>query len=303
VPQPRISLDDRLFLPPGTAAILWDLDGTLVDSFQFDLAVCARILSEHAGRSIQIPEELLREGFALSGADFWRFLFTSLEVEAPARSLDRVLKAAHADWLAQRLKQAFPINEGIREVLAAARAAGLRQAVVSNNPQDEVDTILANSGLSDSFDLVAGNDGSGRAKKPAPDSYLYAASALGIDPAKCAAVEDSVLGLRAARASGAYVIAVASGAESFATVKASGLADVCYTGLRRCHVVSSFEGPTSVSTSSDEISALLRGLAGGANPLDIVWNNDDWGLLGAMMTGALLPDGERTAATPRPDRS
>ena len=283
MPQPRISLDDRLFLPPGTAAILWDLDGTLVDSFQFDLDVCARILSAHAGRSIHIPERLLREGFALSGADFWGFLFKSLEVEAPVQALE----AAHADWLGQRLEQAFPVNEGVREALAAGSAAGLRQAVVSNNPQDEVETILANSGLLDSFDLIAGNDGSGRAKKPAPDSYLYAAGALGIDCARCAAVEDSVLGLRAARACGAHVIAIASGAEPFETLKAAGRADVCYTGLIRCRVEPSAGGRVEVSTPCAEVSALLRGLAGASTPLDIAWNNDDWDLLGAMVRRAL----------------
>ena len=257
VTQPRISLDDRLFLPPDTAAILWDLDGTLVDSFQLDLAVCGHILSAHAGRPIQIPERLLREGFAMSGIDFWGFLFKSLDVDAPPQALE----AAHADWLAQRLQQAFPINEGVRETLAAARAAGLRQAVVSNNPQGEVETILANSGLLDCFDLVAGNDGSGRAKKPAPDSYLYAAAALGIDPATCAAVEDSVLGLRAARASGAHTIAIASGAETFDALKAAGLADVCYTRLVRCRVEVT-AGPVDVSAPSVEVSALLRGLRG-----------------------------------------
>ncbi len=279
--QPRISLDDRMFLPPGTAAILWDLDGTLVDSFQFDLDVCARILSAHAERSIHIPDALLREGFAMSGGDFWRFLFESLNVEAPPRALE----GAHEDWLAQRLKQAFPINEGVREVLAAARAAGLRQAVVSNNPQYEVERILANSGLSDSFDLVAGNDGTGRAKKPAPDSYLYAARALGIDPARCAAVEDSVLGLAAARASGAHVVAVAAGAESFETVKASGLAHVCYTRLTRCRVGPALGGRADISTPSAEIDALLRGLAAGSEALYVAWNNDDWGLLGALVRG------------------
>ena len=297
--QPRISLDDRLFLPPETAAILWDLDGTLVDSFQFDLTVCARILSTHAGRSIHIPDRLLREGFAMSGIDFWGFLFKSLDVDAPAEALE----AAHADWLAQRLEQAFPINEGVRETLAAASAAGLRQAVVSNNPQDELEKILANSGLLDGFDLVAGNDGSGRAKKPAPDSYLYAADALGISPARCAAVEDSVLGLRAARASGAHVIAIASGAEAFEALKAAGLADVCYTRLTRCRVAWLPEGSPSVSTPSDEVSVLLRGLAGASKSLDIVWNNDDWDLLGAMVTGALRPERERTGATPPADRS
>ena len=86
--KPRMSLADRLFLPPDTAAILWDLDGTLVDSLQFDLMVCSRILSDHAGRAIEIPQPVLREGFALSGSDFWAFLFKSLDVHAPAVALE-----------------------------------------------------------------------------------------------------------------------------------------------------------------------------------------------------------------------
>jgi HAD superfamily hydrolase (TIGR01509 family) len=226
---PPLSLDDRLFLPPATAAILWDLDGTLVDSLGLDLEICADILSAHAGRPLTIPEPVMREGFAMSGSDFWPFLFKSLDVKAPAGALE----AAHEEWLAERLVRGFPVNEGIPEILSAARAAGLRQAVVSNNPQDEVVKILANSGLLDRFDAVAGNDGSGRAKKPAPDSYLFAASALGLEPAACAAVEDSVLGLRAARASGAYVIAVATGAERLETLESSGLADACYARFVR----------------------------------------------------------------------
>lgn len=276
----HISLDDRLFLPADAAAILWDLDGTLVDSLKFDLLVCARILSVHAGRTIDIPEALLREGFALSGSDFWSHLFRSLDVDAPAQALE----AAHADWLAQRLVQAFPINEGVRAVLGAARAAGLPQAVVSNNPQDEVVKILNNSGLLDAFELVAGNDGSGRAKKPAPDSYLYAAGALGIDAARCAAVEDSVLGLRAACAAGMHVVGVASGGEAFGTLKAAGLADACYTQLTRCRVTRApGEGPSAIQTPCEQVSALLKGLSSRATPLHVEWNNDDWALLGAMV--------------------
>jgi HAD superfamily hydrolase (TIGR01509 family) len=228
-PKPPISLDDRLLLPPDTAAILWDLDGTLVDSFGLDLEVCGRILSAQAGHPVAIPEPVLREGFAMSGSDFWAFLFRSLGVPATAEALH----AAHDAWLAERLGRAFPVHAGILEILAAARAKGLRQAVVSNNPQDEVVKILDNSGLLDRFEVVAGNDGSGRAKKPAPDSYVFAARSLGLDPATCAAVEDSVLGLRAARASGAYVVAVATGPELLETLKSSGLADVCYPSFGR----------------------------------------------------------------------
>ena len=53
----------------------------------------------------------MREGFALSGSDFWPFLFKSLNVSAPPEALE----AAHDEWLAQRLVRAFPINEGIPE--------------------------------------------------------------------------------------------------------------------------------------------------------------------------------------------
>src|SRR5262249_18200922 len=154
------------------------------------------------------------------------------DLQAPAGALE----SAHEEWLAQRLVRAFPVHEGILEVLAAARAAGLRQAVGSNNPQDEGVKILANSGLLDRFDVVAGSDGCGRAKKPARDSYLFAARSLGVGPARCAAVEDSVLGLRAARAAGAYVIAVATGAEHLETLKASGLADACYARFAQSRV-------------------------------------------------------------------
>ena len=171
----------------------------------------------------------MREGFALSGSDFWPFLFKSVDVGASAGALE----AAHDAWLAQRLVRAFPINEGIPEVLSAARAAGLRQAVVSNNPQDEVIKILANSGLLDSFDVVAGNDGSGRAKKPAPDSYLFAAKALGLGGGQVRRGRGLALGLRAARASGAYVVAVATGAELLGTLKSSGLADAGYARFAR----------------------------------------------------------------------
>jgi HAD superfamily hydrolase (TIGR01509 family) len=279
VSRQYLSMDQRLFVPADTQAILWDLDGTLVDSFQFDLDVCGRIMSKHAGRPIEIPEQLLREGFALSGIDFWTFLFKSLAVSAEPQAC----KTAFSDWASERTSRAFALNEGVQDVLEAARRAGLRQAVVSNNPQQEVAQIVTNSGVLEYFDLIVGNDGSGRAKKPAPDSYLFAASRFGIAPGKCAAIEDSVLGLRAAHAAGTYAIGIASGVERFDSLHLSGLADVCYAKLSRCCITSAKNQSKIASVPSDDITALIAGLASATTALHVEWNNNNWALLGVQI--------------------
>jgi HAD superfamily hydrolase (TIGR01509 family) len=222
----------RLYLPCTVKTILWDLDGTLVDSFRFDLRVCSSILSLHANRDVSIPAQTLRNGFALSGADFWKYLFDAMEIGTGEAAVSK----AHADWVYRRAVEAFPLNDGILEILQTARNMGVNMAVVSNNPEQEVAGIVRNSDISQYFDLVVGNDGSGRAKKPQPDSYLYAANALGVPAGDCAVIEDSVLGLQAGRASGAYVIGVASGAEDFEHLSGARLADDCYTGFSECYM-------------------------------------------------------------------
>jgi HAD superfamily hydrolase (TIGR01509 family) len=226
----HINLADRLFLPSATQAILWDLDGTLVDSFRFDLRTCSKILTEHAGTQITIPEPLLREGFALSGVDFWRFLFDSLELSAN----EEAARNAFRDWACLRSVEPFPLNEGILEILDSARLAGVKMAVVSNNPEHEVVQIVKNSGIHDYFLSIIGNDGSGRAKKPAPDSYIYAANTISVSISSCVIIEDSVLGLQGGRSANAHVIGVATGADDFHTLLATGLADDCYTQFDQC---------------------------------------------------------------------
>ncbi|HZV21084.1 MAG TPA: HAD family phosphatase [Hyphomicrobiales bacterium] len=275
-----LEIEDRLFLPDATAAVLWDLDGTLVDSFTFDLGVCSRIMSKHVGRELTISEGLLREGFALSGDDFWRFLFMGAGLKAD----DRMIRKAFEDWLAMRLAEPFPLQEGIAELLPALKARGIPMAVVSNSPEAEVKAIVKNSGLLSWFDIVVGNDGKGRAKKPAPDSYLLAAEQVGFPIGKCAVIEDSALGLNASRSAGAYTIAVASGAESFAYLKASGLADVCYTVFQTCEFGIAAGGLPKIGTPDEGVNILIATiLKSCGKPLQIRWNNDNWPLLGTQI--------------------
>ena len=114
----------------------------------------------------------------------------------------------------------------------AARQAGLSLAVVSNNPAADIERMLAACDLLAGFDAVVGNDQPGLARKPAPDPYLAAAARLGLPPADCAAIEDSVVGLESARRAGCFTIGVATGASGYDDLVHSGLADVCYRDFR-----------------------------------------------------------------------
>ena len=223
---------DRLYIPSNIRAILWDLDGTLVDSLLFDLQACSGIMTSLVGRRVDIPEDMLKAGFALSGIDFWEYLFREMNLDFD----DGIIEKAYREWVHRRSVEPFPINKGIRNILESISDFDYKMAVVSNNNEDEVQEIVSNTGLLSYFSLVVGNNGPGRAKKPSPDSYLYAASKLEVDIADCMVVEDSVLGLQAGRNAKAFVVAVASGAESYTNLIASELANDCYVDFSPCSI-------------------------------------------------------------------
>lgn len=178
-------------------AVLWDLDGTLVDSEPLharatDEELAAMGLSTPAGfhdRALGLPAERVHEklvaeaGLGLSPVDwekrkFARFasLSSSLKVRNPAALL--------AARLAER---------------------GVAQAVVSNSTRAEVDLALHVTGLGKSIAHSVARDDVSHGK-PDPEGYLAAAARLGVTPADCLAVEDSATGATAALAAGMAVI-------------------------------------------------------------------------------------------------
>jgi sugar-phosphatase len=99
------------------------------------------------------------------------------------------------------------LKPGCAELVAAAREAGVPLAVASSSARRLVEATLARFGLRDRFDAVVTGDCVAR-PKPAPDIFLEAAARLGVAPAACVVLEDSLAGVRAARAAGMRVIAV-----------------------------------------------------------------------------------------------
>ena len=182
------------------AAVLFDMDGTLVDSEKvWDVAL--RELAAHAGGALSVAARRAMVGGSMAAS--MRILHDDLG--QPWRDA-----AADAAWLEQRVLQLFGCGliwrPGARELLATVRAEGVPAALVTSTARRLVDVALDTLGR-DSFDAVVCGD-EVTATKPNPTPYLMAASMLGVPITDCVAIEDSPTGVASARAAGAAVLAV-----------------------------------------------------------------------------------------------
>jgi HAD superfamily hydrolase (TIGR01509 family) len=127
--------------------------------------------------------------------------------EAVGRSLDRTtLTAARLDHDAE-LVAALAVLPGVEALVDAAHAAGVPCGLASNSPRSWVSGHIERLGLSARFEVVVTVD-SVTNPKPDPEPYLTAVAAMGATPATSVGLEDSMIGLTAARRAGLYTVAV-----------------------------------------------------------------------------------------------
>jgi HAD superfamily hydrolase (TIGR01549 family) len=179
---------DRL-APP--AAVLFDLDGTLIDTYRLYLECYRRALEPHLGHAPSDEEIAARRPSSER-----RFLTGWLGEEAGA--------ACHAD-MRRHYRDLYAamtegVYEGVPEMLAGLRSAGLRLGIVTGKGREAWDITRAATELG-GFDVVITDDDV-HAAKPDPGGLLAAARALGIAPAQAVYVGDSVVDMKAGRAAG-----------------------------------------------------------------------------------------------------
>lgn len=276
----------RLRLPDATRGLLLDLDGVLVDTLGLEAGAVDGILGRHVPGAPGIPFELLRSAFALPVPDSWRAILAGLGIDAS----DELIAALTSDLERVRVEATPEVLPGVVEVVEAALGE-LPVAVVSNNPSAHVAAILTSVGLDGLGANVVGND-EGLPSKPAPDMYLEGARRLGLAASDCAAVEDSLLGARAARLAGCFVVGVATGADDFAALEASPDVDRAYARFAP-PVVRLAPGDVTVkrvASPNEFVSHMVEHIAWRAGcEVDLAWPSDDWEGLGAALGEALAP--------------
>ncbi|MFV0286491.1 MAG: HAD family hydrolase [Demequina sp.] len=178
------------------AAVMWDMDGTLVDSEPAWQRAAADLLAAHG--ATLAPDTAA----ALLGANMETT--ASALRSAGVDAADDEIIAALTVGVDAHLAEGFEIRPGAAALLTDLASASVPLALVSMSYRVLVDRILA--ALPPVFATsIAGDEVS--PGKPAPDAYLLAASKLGVEPSECLVIEDSPTGVAAGRAAGATVIA------------------------------------------------------------------------------------------------
>ncbi|MEC3956097.1 HAD family phosphatase [Nocardia sp. CDC153] len=183
-------------------AVLWDMDGTLLDSEKlWDLAL--RELAGEYGRDL--TDEVRHALIGASGPNAFRILFDGLGIDHTPETV------AHGEaWMEHRVTELFhgpvPWRPGAREALEMLRAAGIPMALVTNTKRSLTEFGLNTIGREFFGATVCADEVSHG--KPAPDLYLRAAELLGVAPENTVAIEDSPTGSIAAQAAGCTLLVV-----------------------------------------------------------------------------------------------
>jgi HAD superfamily hydrolase (TIGR01509 family) len=181
-------------------AIIFDLDGVMVDSEPLARQAWQALLAEHGH---QLDQETFDAMLGLRLADSSRLVKERFGL---AMSIDEIV-ALRGQLLLDLVPGNLRPMPGLYALLNAVEALGLRKAVATSSPSGYAPVALHEVGIADRFDVIITGDTVAHGK-PAPDIYLGACRALRLSPAVCAAIEDSPNGVKAAKAAGMMCIAV-----------------------------------------------------------------------------------------------
>ena len=181
------------------AAVLWDMDGTLVDTEPYWIECEYALVEAHGGTWTQEHAHALVGNDLLTSAHYLR---RHGDVDLPASDIVELL----LDGVVERVRRAVPWRPGARELLAELVALDVPCALVTMSYRRLARAVLAALPPDSFAALVAGDDVT--QGKPHPEPYLTAAARLGVAPADCVAVEDSPTGLASAVAAGIPTLGV-----------------------------------------------------------------------------------------------
>lgn len=182
-------------------AVLWDLDGVLVDTARFHYQAWRQLFDE-LGRSF--GEEEFRRTFGLRNDLIFRQELPDTSAEEMERLSDR--KEALFRRFAAASVTPLP---GALDLVRRTREKGRRMALVTSTPRANIDFVLGQIGLAEAFETIVAAEDVSRGK-PDPEGYLLAARRLGVRPERCLVIEDAPGGIEAGMRAGMHTLGVAT---------------------------------------------------------------------------------------------
>jgi HAD superfamily hydrolase (TIGR01509 family) len=181
------------------AAVLWDMDGTIIDTEPFWMEAETELIEQYGGSWTH------EDALQLVGQGLWHSARV-LQSRGVDRTEDQIIEDLTAVVLGRLRSDGLPWRPGARELLLELRAAGVPTALVTMSI-GKLAHLVAETIDFDAFQHVVAGDDIAHSK-PHPAAYLRAAELLGVDPADCVAIEDSPPGVASAMAAGAATIGI-----------------------------------------------------------------------------------------------
>jgi len=207
-------------------AVLWDLDGTLVDSEEYHWLAWRDAMR---GEGVELTYERFLGSF---GQRNDRILGTWLGPDVDSERVQRIGDGKEAEYRRLAETRGLEPLPGAREWLIALRGAGWKQAIASSAPRENVETMLRVLDLAQYLDVIVSAEDV-TLGKPDPQVFLAAAAKLGVPPAQCIVVEDAAAGVEGARRGGMKSIGVTKNGTLDADVFVRSLADLPVDAFER----------------------------------------------------------------------
>ncbi len=181
-------------------AVLWDMDGTLVDSMPYHWQAWQDVL-RRINRAIE--HSVWNQTVGMRNSEIIPFLFPDMPPEQ-AQHVDRAKESRYRELIEQ---QGIELLPGVCEWIQRFQAAGWKQAIASSAPPENLATIAHVLHLDETFQaMICGADVA--RGKPDPDIFLAAAQRLNVPPQHCLVIEDASTGIEAAHRAGMRAIGV-----------------------------------------------------------------------------------------------
>lgn len=176
-------------------AVIFDMDGVIIDSEPFHLDICLEIFKK---LNIDVTENEYNTFIGVSNTSMWTTLRNKYCINKSVKELVALQREACNKYLMENDVKPIP---GVVEILVNLKENGIKTALASSSPMESIKLVLDKFNIMDYFVAVISGENLKRGK-PAPDIFLCAANLLKIESKYCAVIEDSSHGVSAAKSAG-----------------------------------------------------------------------------------------------------